>query len=159
MSDPADPYKVLEQEDVSHVVIKTRPSASPLGPHVKPITTSYTGTGSVLENKRQNVPPCLMGPEGGGECKFQYELITLSQVNSNARVCVLSLRTSLGKDVLTFHAMSEAGGWGEDRPRQQLQGNAQDCGHAPDADGSHQIYFCKDRLLEWLSGPQKGYVR
>lgn len=111
MPDAPDPYSVLEREDVSHVA-KTRPSESPLGPHVKPITTSYTGTVPLLENKRQNVPQCLMGPEGGGECKFQYELITLSQADSKARVCALSLRTSLGNDVLTFHTMSEAGGRG-----------------------------------------------
>lgn len=65
-------HKVLEQEDVSHIE-NTRPCEIPFGPHIKPTTASYLGTVPVLENQRQNVPQCLMGPEGGGECKFQYE--------------------------------------------------------------------------------------
>lgn len=75
---------VVRGRDISHTE-KSRPSETFLGPHVKPNTTSDTGTLLLLENKRQNVPPCLMGPEGGGECKFQYELITLSQPASKAR--------------------------------------------------------------------------
>lgn len=82
------------------------------GPHVKPNTTSDTGTLFLFENKRQNVPPCLMGPEGGGECKFQYELITLSQPASKARVCKVSLRTSLGNVSTWFHTQADLGGEG-----------------------------------------------
>lgn len=64
---------------------KIRPYETFFDPHVKPHTTSDTLILLLLENKRQNVPQCLMGPGGGGECKFQYELITLSQLPSKAR--------------------------------------------------------------------------
>lgn len=102
-----------------------------------------------LENKEQNVPPCLMAPEGGGECKFQYESMTLSQPDSTARRVWTFLGTNPSNAV-----------WARSEERIRILSNRQrmfscssplrPCHHPLDTDPPWQTHFCKDRFLGWL---------
>lgn len=83
-----------------------------------------TKTLSALKNKGPKNVLELREPEGGGGCKFHYELIILSQLSdSNSRGCELSLKARLGNALTLFNAVSQDckdGGRQENAPHWKL---------------------------------------
>lgn len=53
-----------------------------------------------------------MGPEGGGECKFQYELITLSQLIKRGGGVSSEDKPEKCVDPLSYKVRSGRRGWG-----------------------------------------------